>query len=393
MVRTTRTMAVLSVVTVACGGDVTSGHPDATVIDDASTYDASTEDLSQPIPDVADAAPPIYNDLSDKASWQVGATYGDTTFDNSPGFGGAFDGRYVYELRALPGQQVGTTDPLFGRYDITQPFDKVSSWSSSGLGGMGVPYLGLVWANNLLYAIPKAGHTELLALDPSQTSWPFKTHRLAPNLFSADFERMVGGVFDGQYLYFFDWENHVIQRYDSTKSVTDPASYEVLLGFNCEGNWIGGGIFDGRRVYFQAQNEMYSTDYNLVSFDTTKSPKDYTAYQTVLAHGHVIGSRGGMAFDGTHVYALMGDEVWIHDPALPISTNASWVAFQISQLAQFDPIVAAKGATFDGRYLYVGTDASKAFVVRYDTTKTFGDPASWELFDIASVVQLSLIHI
>jgi hypothetical protein len=381
--------ALAAALACACGGGLTSVGPDGSMFDasvDVGAIDASEPDETPP--DVADAAP-LYNDFNDPASWQVGATYGDPTFDDSPGFGGAFDGRYVYELRETPGQQVGTMDPLFGRYDTTQSFDKASSWTFDGVGGLGVPFLGLVWANSRLYAIPKAGHSDLVAIDPSQPTWPLSLYRLAPNLYSAQFERMVGGVYDGQYLYFFDWENHVIQRYDTTKSLKNPASYEAMVGFNCEGNWIGGGIFDGRRVYFQAQNEMYSTDYNIVSFDTTQPAKNYSSYDTVLAHGHIVGSRGGMAFDGLHVYALVGDEVWIHDPSVPISVTSSWVAFQISQLKQYDTVGEAHGLTFDGRYLYVGTNpyGTKAFVVRYDTTKVFGDPASWQVFDVGSLTQ------
>lgn len=376
----------------ACGG-LASSPLDASSHQDAS---ADTTELDQVAPDAPMA---VYNTFGDPASWQVGASVPAVvpgpTFGH--GQGGAFDGRYVYQLGVdLP----GTGHAVLARYDTTQPFDAPTSWDSADIIKTAKIaelytqlYQGMVWANGFVYLTPKDARTLLVRYDPTKplgASDAYQTYAVDGTV-EMD-SRIASGAFDGRFLYFFGGRTtQGTYRYDTTESMTAPMSYEILRPTPTESNFVGGGIFDGRYVYMQASWVGPSQMYNLLRYDTTLLTNDPNFVVTETAHNDTIGTPGGMGFDGKYVYAIVQDALWRHDPALPWGSPLGWLAFQFSQLGKqvngVPVILNGGGFTFDGRYVYIGTytNAQEKYLVRYDTMKAYGDAASWEAFDIGTL--------
>ncbi|MEM1334975.1 MAG: hypothetical protein AAGG08_16115, partial [Actinomycetota bacterium] len=99
-----------------------------------------------------------------------------------------------------------------------------------------------------------------------------------------------------------------------------------------------------------------------------------------------------VVFDGRHLYFVPWDngtehhgEVLRYDTDGDFTTSGSWSTFDPGANGVGSDPDGYIGATFDGRYLYFtplfnGT-ANHGEVLRYDTTATFVDPASWAAYD------------
>lgn len=59
--------------------------------------------------------------------------------------------------------------------------------------------------------------------------------------------------------------------------------------------------------------------------------------------------------------------------------DAGWTSWSLSSTGEY------QGGTFDGRYVYLAPSPAGAPVQRYDTTRGFTDPGSWETFDPSGV--------
>ncbi len=98
-------------------------------------------------------------DFHDTASWQVFEP-ADIDGLHTVGFdGGVFDGRYVYYIPFL--NDVGGFDGYLLRYDTTQPFDDLGSWSAIDAGNVNgmrtIGYNGGSFDGRYLYCAPWQG--------------------------------------------------------------------------------------------------------------------------------------------------------------------------------------------------------------------------------------------
>lgn len=96
----------------------------------------------------------------------------------------------------------------------------------------------------------------------------------------------------------------------------------------------------------------------------------------------------GVAFDGRYMYfaPAAGGPLVRYDTTGTFAEHASWATFDMG--AELGAAGKFAGAVYDGRYLtLVPADAIDAHprVVRFDTTKAFADKASWETFDPATI--------
>jgi hypothetical protein len=86
-----------------------------------------------------------------------------------------------------------------------------------------------------------------------------------------------------------------------------------------------------------------------------------------------------------HATALLGGDIFV---AGGFDSPSYLTSVEVYDPTQESPLGDAEGyfgSTFDGRYVYFvprhNTPSQNGVVLRYDTTKTFADYASWEIFD------------
>lgn len=122
------------------------------------------------------------------------------------------------------------------------------------------------------------------------------------------------------------------------------------------------GVEDARRDV-EPEYHSFSDESRWESFDLTR------------VHAGAIGYGGGV-YDGRYVYfAPKGRVALRHDAERPLDDLASWEAIRFDFTADFF------GAVFDGRYVYFGPD-SGLLVARFDIVGVFQNPASWRLFSL-----------
>ena len=104
-----------------------------------------------------------------------------------------------------------------------------------------------------------------------------------------------------------------------------------------------------------------------------------------VAPGAAVGSTQGIAFDGRYMFFVPrpGAVVLRYDTTAPLGARGSWAQFDVRAELGFAP--GFSGAVFDGRFVTLVPRSSSPLVVRYDTTRTFGDKASWDSFDPTSL--------
>jgi hypothetical protein len=123
-------------------------------------------------------------------------------------------------------------------------------------------------------------------------------------------------------------------------------------------------------------------------FDATgagdlRSPGCWSTFDLTAANPAVATAPGteGVAFDGRYMYLAPapGAIVLRYDTTAPFADARSWSSFDVKAQLGFQPRFS--GAMFDGRYVTFAPQDVSPLVVRFDTTATFTDPASWSTFD------------
>ena len=99
----------------------------------------------------------------------------------------------------------------------------------------------------------------------------------------------------------------------------------------------------------------------------------------------LTGFRGGM-FDGRYVYYTPGSNSIIgrYDTTLSFGAPASYSMFDTSVVTS--DTAGFGGSAFDGRYIYFANNATRATICRYDTTLPFGASTSYVSFDLLSQI-------
>jgi hypothetical protein len=170
-----------------------------------------------------------------------------------------------------------------------------------------------------------------------------------------------------------------------------------LGGFDPRARGFMGAAFDGRFVYLVPHfNGVLAASGVLFRYDTQApfgtaaswSSVDLTALVGPAARGFA-----GAAFDGRFLYlvpnAFAGTRSGVvvrYDSSASFGAPASWSSFD---LATVNPTATGYfGAVFDGRYVYFANSLgdTTAYVARYDTQAPFAVPSSWAIFDLVPLV-------
>jgi hypothetical protein len=330
-----------------------------------------------------------YNDMTQATNWSVFHTQ-----DLSPStiafYGATFDGRYLTLAPA------GSTAGGAVHYDTQGPFKSAASWSFFDEGTLDATargYEGAVFDGRYVYLVPSFHANQLpsgltarydtKAVFGDGASWTlFDVSTLAPNAGG-----FAGGTFDGRYVYFISQTGSSTARFDAQGSFTTASSWAF---FDMSALGVGGftgAVFDGTYIYFVPLGTMVARLDTRGSFDAAS----WTTFNVGTVSFRLAGFQGGV-FDGRYVYFAPaaptgGRIVMRYDTNAPFAVAASWSTFDVQSLSADAGIFT--GGTFDGRYVYFapsgGTAASK--VVRYDTSATFGAPASWSTFDPLGLVE------
>jgi hypothetical protein len=303
--------------------------------------------------------------------------------------GGTFDGRYVYYapnssqlMRYDTQSNAFTTQGSWLPYDATQVDPAEQSFQ------------GAVFDGHYVYYVPSQG-TKLLRYDP-QLSFTDKNSYLVFDIGSVDHitHGFEGATFDGKYIYFSPWYasgnyQSIAFRYDTTKSMTDTASWESYDVSNkdigCEGYF--GVVFDGRYVSFVPLRHQSNANNGLVvRFDTQQASfsddNSWTLFDTKTV---VSGAAGyaGAAFDGNYLYFVgLGGTTSRYDTALPFGDTGSWTPYATTNVTA--TIANMEFGGFDGKYIFLGS-GSGTTIGRVDPTGTFDSTGPWKTFDISTL--------
>ena len=330
---------------------------------------------------------------------------------------GIYEKNYVYFAQINNGRAIGG-ETL--RYDTTQEFNSVESWSTFDAGNFGIGvdpdgYSGIVSDGQFLYFAPmnngKIYHGEVLRYDTTQEfdsveSW--STFDASKNGVGDNPKGFSGGVFDGQFVYFVPLANEEngphgeVLRYDTTQefdSVKSWSAFDVSkngIGYDATGYW--GGVFDGQFVYFAPfSNTESETHGEVLRYDTTQEFDSVESWSTFDASKNGVGNNpkgfGDGVFDGQFLYfvPLANEENGPHGEVLRYDTTQefdsveSWSAFDASKNGIGYDATGYWGGTFDGRFVYfsprLNNNGPHGEVLRYDTTQEFDSVKSWSAFD------------
>jgi len=200
-----------------------------------------------------------------------------------------------------------------------------------------------------------------------------------------------GASFDGRFLYFVPHDSDTFIRYETAvpfDTITSWTQFAVSSGQGgaAGNNAYAGTVYDGRYIYYTPFDSDTFTRY-----DTTQSFTSVTSWQQIgMSSGQgataLDSAYSGMTYDGRYVYfcAHESDTFVRYDTTKSFTDVASWdqMAMSSAQGAVADTL-AYNGAVFDSRYVYFVPFNSDTFI-RYDTTASFTAIASWEQLRMSS---------
>ncbi len=188
-----------------------------------------------------------------------------------------------------------------------------------------------------------------------------------------------------------------VARYNTALPFSDSASWETFdltTGISADG-WHQDATYDGRYIYFCP----YGHDF--VRYDTQgsfTSAGSWTKYNLTNVSALQGSKFVGILYDGSRYVHLVpcNNSFPSYSTAIRYDTQGGFTT--LGSYTTFDTtLVAARARGFGfgvkaGNYLYfcpwdagiVATDIS-GLVVRYNTTLSYTDPASWESFDATAV--------
>jgi hypothetical protein len=368
---------------------------DSSALDATPPPDGSVPETAAPPADASDAGtdeqppPTTFSSLRDPTKWQF--------FDLAPlpktmGYaGGAFDGHFVY---------FASNAPSLLRFDTSVPFESETSWLLATSPSIPATNDGVVLLGNYLYVSPTVGY----AVGRYDTSRPFDADAGSfgahepPSVGGFLFQ---GGCTDGKRVYFAPLEYYAppTVAYEGTVLVYDPAgagfftdnswTVQNIATFNASATGLANCIFDGQYVYFgDFVNGV------VARYDPTQpvsSSSAWVFFQTTQVAANLYGYLG-LVFTGRYiVFAPWHNAGGFVSTALAYDTQAkfgeltSWTPFDLAATdAGASAVVGYAGGQFDGKYVYFAPHQS-GVVVRWDSTQPFNSAASWETFDLTTL--------
>jgi PGF-pre-PGF domain-containing protein len=163
----------------------------------------------------------------------------------------------------------------------------------------------------------------------------------------------------------------------------------TLKGFN-------GAVFDGRYVYFSPYYNGATYSGSTVRYDTTQPFSSVSSYEyfNITRINRTLKSFGQPATLGNYVYyspwydgvAFHGNSVR-YDRTKSFTDPASWEYFNITRVNR--TLAGFWGALAAGDYIYYIPSSnnvhSSGESVRYHTLMSYTDPASWEYFNLTTL--------
>jgi hypothetical protein len=295
--------------------------------------------------------------------------------------GAVFDGRYLYFIPLGTGAVL--TSSTITRYDTTQPFSSVGSYTSFNLlnvSSNSLGYRGALFDGRYIYLVP---HTTTFStrydtvqnFNSASSYTTFDVNQIGNS------STFYGGVFDGRYVYFFPYSSVTMTRYDTTLSFTAANSYTAFsLVPIMPQQTFGSGVFDGRYVYLVP----ISVPGTILRYDTTLSfttQGSFTCFDLSLIS--VFTSYLGGVFDGRYIYLVpLGyGTVTRYDTQQNFNLPGSYTVFDVNPVLNLPSKNAAFcGGTFDGRYIYFAPWTSGRVLV-FDTTKNFNSISSYTMYN------------
>jgi hypothetical protein len=212
----------------------------------------------------------------------------------------------------------------------------------------------------------------------------------------------AGAAFDGRYIYFVPYSGSarsgIVVRYDTQASFAAPSSWAIFDTTTVDTNAKGfmGAAFDGRFVYLVPYDNG-ARDGIVVRYDTQatfSASSSWSTFDTTRLDARAKGFKGA-TFDGRYVYLVPNDNgilvngstadgvVARYDTQATFTATSSWSTFDTMTV---NPNANAFfGAVFDGRYVYFVPYGALGVVTRYDTQASFTAPSSWSTFGTMAV--------
>jgi hypothetical protein len=314
-------------------------------------------------------------------SYKVMSANSVTCFDltsiskNTPYFGGAFDGRYIF-LTPIVGSTVV-------RYDTMQPYNSAGSYTAYDLLQVSTNsygYRGSLFDGRYIYFPPDS----ISWITRYDTQQPFNSSSsytaFNPSLIGGA-NRFYSGIFDGRYIYFSPWTgNSTILRYDTTQPFISTSSYTAFNVLQISPQTLfGSGVYDGRYIYFVPIQGGGSV--TILRYDTTLP---FTATRSFTAFGltriSVFSTYVGAVFDGRYVYGIpLSTIMFRYDTQQDFNSPGSYTVFDLTAVTA-DSNYAYAGGVFDGRYIYL-SPSNTGYVTTYDTTRSFNAVSSYAMFN------------
>lgn len=209
-----------------------------------------------------------------------------------------------------------------------------------------------------------------------------------------------GGIFDGRYLYFIPSIANPLTRYDVNQAFSSSASYSnfTISSLNSQSSTFNGGAFDGQYVYCVPGATLSGlvVRYNTNALFSISS--SYSIFNTQAVQSNSVNFAGSV-FDGRYIYYVPGagaltasGQITRYDTTLPFTSASSYSFFDMAS-AQSNSTGFASGV-FDGRYVYFTPQINRTGtyfgqISSYDTTLPFTSASSYRFFNTQAINTLS----
>ncbi len=203
-----------------------------------------------------------------------------------------------------------------------------------------------------------------------------------------------GLIFDGRYVYNVPYTVNTFARFDTQGQFAVVGDWEKISTSTAGGQTIGssafsGGVYDGRYVYYAANNSPRFVRFDTRGVFTVAGNWESITMSTAQGAADLNNAYSGATFDGRYVYfsAYVSDTFLRFDTqGTSFSTIDDWET--MSRSTAFGAVVTGAvcrgNPSFDGRYVYFSLDAADTFL-RFDTQGTsFTTTADWQKMDMST---------
>ena len=224
-----------------------------------------------------------------------------------------------------------------------------------------------------------------------------------------DVRGFVGAAFDGRYVYCSPWwkgptQSGKVLRYDTKVPYGESSGWTVYNAENEDGfqnlRGLEGNIFDGRYVYFVPLHHDGEYFAHVLRYDTHgdfSHPDSWEVFDAgQIDPSGIMKGFVGSVFDGVNIY-FVPNPFAPHSRVLKYNTTksfndpAAWTYFDLWNIPTYMANNGFFGGIFDGRYVYFVPFNGQGTVVRLDTSRDFLSEDSWSTIDFNYILG-GLVH-